>query len=86
LYYNKPPFYIWVIGASFSLFGTINEFALRFPGISSLLLTAYIIYFIGKDYLNKRVALLGAGIFLTMADLLFYGSINAGEIDLREIL
>lgn len=82
LYYNKPPFYNWVIGSSFNFFGTINEFALRFPGVLSLLLTAFIIYFIGKDYLNKHVALLGAGIFLTMADLLFYGSINAGEIDL----
>ncbi len=81
-YYNKPPFYNWVIGSSFILFGTINEFALRFPGVLSLLLTAFLIYSIGKNYLNNHVALLGAGIFLTMADLFFYGSINAGEIDL----
>jgi 4-amino-4-deoxy-L-arabinose transferase-like glycosyltransferase len=81
-YCNKPPFYNWVIGSSFILFGTINEFTLRFPGVISLLLTAFLIYSIGKNYLNNHVALLGAGIFLTMADLFFYGSINAGEIDL----
>ncbi|MDB4105055.1 glycosyltransferase family 39 protein [Salibacteraceae bacterium] len=61
-YYNKPPFYNWVIGSSFILFGTINEFALRFPGVLSLLLTAFLIYSIGKNYLNNHVALLGTEI------------------------
>lgn len=82
LYYNKPPLFNWVIAAFFGLFDSISEAALRLPGALSLLVTAWLLYYIGKRYLTKEVALMSAAFSLTLADMLFYGSINAGEIDL----
>lgn len=82
LYYNKPPLFNWVVAAFFGLFDSISEATLRLPGALSLLVTAWLLYYVGKRYLTKEVALMSAAISLTLADMLFYGSINAGEIDL----
>lgn len=81
-YYNKPPFYNWVIALFFFAFGSISEWVLRLPGVLSLISTAILFFYVAKRYVRKEVALLGAGAALTITDMLFYGSINAGEIDL----
>lgn len=81
-YYNKPPLYNWVLVASFKMLQTCSEFAVRLPGVLSYLATALLVFLFGRRYVNREMALLMAGACLTVADTLFYGSINAGEIDL----
>jgi 4-amino-4-deoxy-L-arabinose transferase-like glycosyltransferase len=81
-YYNKPPFYNWVIALFFYAFDSINHWVLRLPGVLSLISTAILFFLFAKQYVRKEVALLGAAATLTITDMLFYGSVNAGEIDL----
>lgn len=81
-YFNKPPLYNWVLAFFFTAFGSMSEWVLRLPGVLSLVLTSLVFYLVGRPYLGKRVAMLGALASLTATDMLFYGSINAGEIDL----
>lgn len=81
IYYNKPPVYNWLIAASMFLFGT-GEWAARLPGALSFILIGLVIYLFSRKYLNKETALLCALAFLSSADLLFYGSVYAAEIDL----
>lgn len=81
-YYNKPPLYNWVLAGTFLLFNNASEFFLRLPGALSFLATALVLFLFAKKYVGRETALLMAGAYLTIADLLFYGSINAGEIDL----
>jgi 4-amino-4-deoxy-L-arabinose transferase-like glycosyltransferase len=80
-YYNKPPVYNWMIAGSMTLFGT-GEFAARLPGALSFLAMGLIIFIMMKQFTSKPIALLGAFAFLTIGELLFYGAINAAEIDL----
>lgn len=81
-YYNKPPLYSWVLGASYFVTGTFNEFAVRLPGVLSFLLTGLCIFLFAKRYLNREVALWAAFGYLSCFALLFYATVNAGEIDL----
>lgn len=81
-YYNKPPVFNWVMILFFKLFGSFEEWVVRFPSLLAFLLTALLNFFIVKRFLKGEVALLSSLFFLSSADLLFYGTINAGEIDL----
>lgn len=80
-YFNKPPAHNWlIVGASY-LCGK-NEFASRLPGVIAYLLTALLLYYVLKKEINESLAFLTTLLFLASADLLFYASIHAGEIDL----
>ena len=81
-YYNKPPMFNWVLVLFFKLFGSFDEWVVRFPSLLAFLATAALNFLIVKRFLKKEVALLSSLFFLTAADLLFYGAVNAGEIDL----
>ncbi|MBN4071185.1 glycosyltransferase family 39 protein [Crocinitomix catalasitica] len=81
IYYNKPPVHNWLIAGSMSVFGT-GEWAARLPGVLAFLITAWMLFLVVRKYLNHDTALLVAFAFLTSSDLLFYGSVNAAEIDL----
>jgi len=81
-YYNKPPLFNWVMIICFKLFGSFSEWVVRLPSVISLFVLAFLNWKIVKQYINKEVALLSSLFFLTSADILFYGSMNAGEIDL----
>lgn len=80
-YYNKPPLYNWILAGSFAIFGN-GEWALRLPGVVFFMLIGGLIYFFAKIEFKPEIALLMAFAFLTGGDLLFFGSVNAGEIDL----
>jgi 4-amino-4-deoxy-L-arabinose transferase-like glycosyltransferase len=79
-YYKKPPVYNWFIAASFALHGEANEWSLRLPTIFFLLLFAWMVFRVGKTYLNQRVGILAAMAFLTNGRILFYDSMK-GLID-----
>ncbi len=81
IYYNKPPVFNWLIAGSMSVFGT-GEWAARLPGVLAFLITAWMLFLVVRKYLNHDTALLVAFAFLTSSDLLYYGSVNAAEIDL----
>lgn len=81
VYYNKPPFFNWIQAGSMFLFGS-NEWAVRLPGALSFLGLGWMVYIFLRKVAHLSIALLGALAFFTSADLLFYGSINTGEIDL----
>lgn len=80
-YYNKPPLYNWILAGSFKIFGA-GEWSVRLPGVLSLIVTAFFFWRITSKSLNEETRLLLPFIFLSSADILFFGSVNAGEIDL----
>lgn len=81
-YYNKPPVFNWILGASFWLFDSFGTEALRFPGALSLWLIAGFVVYMVRKFHNTETGIVAGLIFLTFGDLLFYGAINSGEIDL----
>lgn len=81
-YYNKPPFFNWIMVLFFKLFNSYEEWVVRIPSILAYLLTGRIIFVVSKKYVTRQIALLASLFFLTFADVLFYGTVNAGEIDL----
>lgn len=81
-YYNKPPLFNWYMLLFFKLLGSCEEWVVRLPSLIAFIGTAVLNYFIVKRYLSKEVALFSSLFLLTSADLLFYGTLNAGEIDL----
>lgn len=81
-YYNKPPLFNWLLAAFFKITGSFDEWVVRMPSLLCFLLIGLIHFFATKKYLTKETALYSALFFLTSADIFFYATINAGEIDL----
>lgn len=81
-YYNKPPLFNWLLVAIFKLTGSFSEVWVRLPSILSLFVTAYLIYKIVKQHINKQAGFIAAVLLLVSADIFFYGAVDAGEIDL----
>ncbi len=81
-YYNKPPVFNWVLVAFFEMFSSFEEWIVRLPGILSLLAISILNFFLARKYINREAALLSTLLFLISGDILFYASVNAGEIDL----
>lgn len=80
-YYNKPPFYNWIIISSWTLWGEISEFATRFPTVVSMLGYSLTIFLFSRIHFPKRWALLNALLFLTCGRILYYDSF-LGLIDI----
>jgi 4-amino-4-deoxy-L-arabinose transferase-like glycosyltransferase len=81
-YYNKPPLYNWIIALFYFIFQSFDEWVVRLPGILFFLITSILIYQASKKHLGQTTAIFASLFYLTSADLLFYGTINTGEIDL----
>lgn len=81
-YYNKPPFYNWVLASTFALVSSTSEWAVRLPGVISFLALGFFLFLLVRRYLDSKTAKLSALFFLTGSYLLFYATVNAGEIDL----
>lgn len=81
-YYNKPPFFNWIMAFFFWLFQSFDEWVVRFPSLLSACIHAWLIYSISKKYLKKESAMLAGFIYITAGEILFFGSITSGEIDL----
>ena len=81
-YYNKPPLFNWILIFFFKITGSFSEWVVRLPGLLFLIGTAVFNYLFVKKYLSREVALLSSLFLLTAVDLLFYGAVNSGEIDL----
>jgi len=81
-YYNKPPLFNWVLVLMFKFSGSYSEFWVRLPSIFSFFFTAFLVYTIVKRYVNRLAGFVAAILLLVSGDILFYGSVDAGEIDL----
>lgn len=81
-YYNKPPVFNWCMILFFKIFGSFEEWVVRLPSILAYLMLAVVNYFFVRKFASKEIAIFSGLFFLTTVDLLFYGTINAGEIDL----
>ncbi len=81
-YYNKPPVFNWVLALFFTIFGSFEEWVVRLPGIISILLTGLFTFILVRKHIDTETGFFAAIFYITSADLFFYGSVNAAEIDL----
>ncbi len=70
-YFKKPPLHEWATSLTSFIVGHVSEFTLRFPSVLAVLLTSLLIYFFGKRFLDRKVALFGALIYPTFFVVLF---------------
>jgi 4-amino-4-deoxy-L-arabinose transferase-like glycosyltransferase len=82
VYYNKPPLFNWVMAFFFWLFGSWEEWVVRLPSTFSFLLIGVINWKIVSKAIDKETGILSSLFLVTAADILLYGSVNTGEIDL----
>ncbi len=80
-YYNKPPLFNWAIAGLFNLAGSKADWLVRVPSLLALLLTGLLTYLFIARYYTKNVAALASLFFITSADIFFFGTLVAGEID-----
>ncbi len=81
-YYNKPPFYNWVLAGVYLLNGSFSEFNTRLPAIIPMFLFAITIFYSTSYFLkDKRIALLSGLLFLVNGRMLIYDSM-LGHIDI----
>lgn len=78
-YYEKPPLFYWLVGASFLLFGT-HEWAARLVPALAGLLTIGLTFALGRSVLGPRAAWIGAAMLATSP--LFFGLAQAVAIDM----
>ncbi|MFY0643108.1 MAG: glycosyltransferase family 39 protein [Bacteroidia bacterium] len=81
-YYNKPPAFNWLMALFFKLFGSFDEWVVRLPSLLSLVGLSLVHFFFSKQYIGNVKAALSSLFLISAADMLFYGSVNSGEIDL----
>lgn len=81
LYFNKPPFYNWLLIAFYTLFGNYSEFTSRLPMVLSLFFLVYVMYRSAQKHIGTEAAFLAAAMFLSCGVMLFHDSL-LGHIDL----
>lgn len=81
-YYNKPPVFNCILAGFYWVCGSHQPRVARLPGLLSLLATGWLMYLFGRKYLGRQTAFLAGLSYITASDILFYASVNAGEIDL----
>jgi len=81
-YYNKPPFYNWILAGIYQISGNYSEFTTRLPAVIPMFLYAITIYFSVSFFLkDKRIAALSGILFLVNGRMLIYDSM-LGHIDI----
>lgn len=79
-YYNKPPLFNWVLIGFVKLFQSQSEFVFRLITPISHFLMVYLTYTFTKRYINQKVALYAALLYLVCSHVFLHFAINA-EID-----
>ncbi len=85
IYYGKTPGIYWLIASSFSLFG-ISETTARLPSMVFSIISAFLIYEIGKIIINKQVGWLAAAILSVEFFWLQYSRMTAPDIPLASFV
>ena len=82
-YYNKPPLFNWILIGLIKLFGSTNEFVMRLPSVTSIIILGITHYFfVRKNFTTKHLASYSAFMLITFADVYLYGIWNGAEIDI----
>ncbi len=81
-YYNKPPLFSWVLAVFMKVFNSFDEWVVRLPGLLAFVITGGLIFRVSASRMNAQAALFGSLFFLTGGEILFYGLVMAGQIDL----
>jgi 4-amino-4-deoxy-L-arabinose transferase-like glycosyltransferase len=76
-YYNKPPFFNWIIILFFKLTGSYSIFTMRIITVMALAVFGYVIYHFVKKHYNKEFALFNAFMFITCGRILLWDSFIA---------
>jgi 4-amino-4-deoxy-L-arabinose transferase-like glycosyltransferase len=82
IYFNKPPLFNWVVAASLHLFGGIESWMVRLPSLVSFWLIGLCTFLITQNFVDRRTAIWATLFYLTCGELLFYGTVMTGELDL----
>ncbi len=81
-YLNKPPLYTYILALTFELLGSFKEWTVRLPGVLSYIVLAGLAGTWFARYIGRNAGLLTFLFLMSCFDILFYGLVNAGEIDL----
>lgn len=81
-YYNKPPLFNWIMVAFMQLYQSFDEWVVRLPGLLSHVFLSLCLYFLGRKYLKEETAVLASLFYFTSSEILFYGTVISGQIDL----
>ena len=71
-YLDKPFGSYWLVILASKLTGGMSEWTLRLPSVVAYILTAYLVYLIGKRTLGAREGALGALVFVLMFRVAFF--------------
>ncbi|PTB95982.1 glycosyl transferase [Marivirga lumbricoides] len=77
-FWEKPPLFIWMQGASMKVFG-VNEFAARFPNAIAGIFTVIALYHIGKKLFDKKFG--GLWVMVYLGSILPFFYFKSGIID-----
>ena len=81
-YYNKPPLFNWMVAASMALFGGADAWMVRLPSVLAWWLTGLLTFLVTDRFVDRVTATWATLFTLTCGELLFYGSVLSGELDL----
>ncbi len=85
IHYGKTPGIYWLIASSFALFG-ISEITARLPSMIFSVISALLIYEIGKTTINKQVGWLAAAILSVEFFWLQYSRMSVPDIPLASFV
>ncbi len=77
-FFDKPPLYFWLSGATMKVFG-VGEFAARLPSVMAGLGTGVVLYFLAIVLFNKSTAILAFIVFTSTIGFLFRA--RTGNLD-----
>ncbi|MGD1847745.1 MAG: ArnT family glycosyltransferase [Salibacteraceae bacterium] len=80
-YYNKPPFFNWIIIGLFKLFGRADEGVMRIAAVVPLFLFAGTLFVWVRKHLNTATAFLAAAALLSFGRMLIYDA-HLAHIDI----
>jgi len=81
-YFGKPPLFNWVLASTFKLTGSTSEAIVRLPSLLAFFALAYLLFVVMRRHFGRTEGLISAVILLTFGDVMLYGAVNSGEIDL----
>lgn len=81
-YYNKPPLFNWAVAGSLAIFGGTEAWMVRLPSLVAFWLIGLLTFLACDRWLDRRSAVWAALFYLTGGELLFYGTVMTGELDL----
>jgi len=85
IHYGKTPGVYWLIASSYSLFG-INETTARLPSAIASIISALLLYEIGKIIINQKIAILAAAILSLEFYWLQYSRMSVPDIPLASLV